>query len=78
MHFTKMKGPFLSIIHTTFAFTIEVLFLSHFVCILFYFGMSSNIVLFLKVKVINLLMFLSYFTLFLKLFKKKTNKYFKN
>ena len=32
----------------------------HFVCPIFYFGMSQNIVLFLKVKVINLLMFLLY------------------
>ena len=33
---------------------------SHFVCPLFHFGMSQNIVLFLKIKVINLLMFLLY------------------
>ena len=34
--------------------------LSHFVCPLFHFGMSQNIVLFLKIKVIKLLMFLLY------------------
>ena len=33
---------------------------SHFVCPLFHFGMSQNIVLFLKIKVIKLLMFLLY------------------
>ena len=33
---------------------------SHFVCLLFYFGKSQNIVLFLKIKVIDLLMFLLY------------------
>ena len=33
---------------------------SHFVCPLFYFGMSQNIVLFQKIKVISLLMFLLY------------------
>ena len=33
---------------------------SHFVCPLFHFEMSQNIVLFLKIKVINLLMFLLY------------------
>ena len=32
----------------------------HFVCPLFHFRMSQNIVLFLKIKVINLLMFLLY------------------
>ena len=37
-----------------------LLFLSHFVCPLFHFGMSQNIVLFLKIKVINLLIFLLY------------------
>ena len=40
--------------------------------------MFQNIVLFLKIKVINLLMFLLYPTLFSKLFEKKTNKYLKN
>ena len=34
--------------------------------------------MFLKIKVINLLMFLLYPTLFSKLFEKKTNKYLKN
>ena len=38
----------------------ELLPLSHFVCHLFHFGMSQNIVMFLKIKVINLLMFLLY------------------
>ena len=33
---------------------------SHFVCPLFYFEMSQNIILFLKIRVINLLMFLLY------------------
>ena len=33
---------------------------SHFFCPLFHFEMSQNIVLFLKIKVINLLMFLLY------------------
>ena len=33
---------------------------SHFVCPLLYFGMSQNIVLFLKIKVTNLLIFLLY------------------
>ena len=33
---------------------------SHFVCPLFHFGMFQNIVMFLKIKVINLLMFLLY------------------
>ena len=33
---------------------------SHFVCPLFHFGMSQNIILFLKIKVINLLIFLLY------------------
>ena len=33
---------------------------SHFVCPLFHFEMSQNIVMFLKIKVINLLMFLLY------------------
>ena len=33
---------------------------SYFICPLFYFEMSQNIVLFLKIKVINLLMFLLY------------------
>ena len=33
---------------------------SHFVCPLFHFEMSQNIVLFLKIKVINLLIFLLY------------------
>ena len=32
----------------------------YFVCLLFYFGMTQIIVLFLKIKVINLLMFLLY------------------
>ena len=34
--------------------------LSHFVCSLFHFRMSQNIVMFLKIKIINLLMFLLY------------------
>ena len=38
----------------------KILPLSHFVCPLFHFRMSQNTVLFLKVKVINLLMFLLY------------------
>ena len=38
----------------------KILSLSQFVCPLFYFGMSQNIVMFLKKKVINLLMFLLY------------------
>ena len=46
---------------------------SHFVGPLFHFGMSQNIVLFLKIKIISLLMFLLYPTLFSKLFEKKTN-----
>ena len=33
---------------------------SHFVCPLFHFEMSQNIVMFLKIRVINLLMFLLY------------------
>ena len=33
---------------------------SHFICPIFRFRMSQNIVLFLKIKVINLLMFLLY------------------
>ena len=37
-----------------------VLFLSHFICPLFYFEMFQDIVLFLKIKVIKLLMFLLY------------------
>ena len=55
-----------------------ILPLSWFVCPLFHFRMSQNIVLFLKIKVINLLMFLLYPTLFSKQFEKKTNKYLKN
>ena len=38
----------------------ELLLPSHFVYPLFHFEMSQNIVLFLKIKVINLLMFLLY------------------
>ena len=38
----------------------KLLPLSHFFCPLFYFKISQNIVLFLKIKVINLLMFLLY------------------
>ena len=38
----------------------KILISSHFVCLLFYFGKFQNIVLFLKIKVINLLMFLLY------------------
>ena len=38
----------------------DVLFLSHFVCSLFHFEMSQNIVLFLKIKIINLLIFILY------------------
>ena len=38
----------------------EVLPPSHFVCPLLHFEMSQNIILFLKIKVINLLMFLLY------------------
>ena len=38
---------------------------------------GPTIVLFLKIKVFSLLMFLLYPTLFSKLFEKKTNKYFK-
>ena len=33
---------------------------SHFVCPLFHFEMSQNLVMFLKIKVINLLIFLLY------------------
>ena len=39
-----------------------ILPLSHFVCSLFYFGISQNIVLFLKIKVINLLIVKLLFT----------------
>ena len=44
-----------------------ILPLSHFVCPLFYFGMYQNIVMFLKIRVINLLIFLlySYYLIFL-------------
>ena len=53
---------------------------SQFVYPLFHFEMSQNIVLFLKIKVINLLIFLLYpyfnFKTILKK-KKKTNKYLK-
>ena len=45
----------------------------------FYFRMLQNIVIFLKLKVINLLVFILYIsTLNSKLFEKKTNKYLKN
>ena len=37
-----------------------ILSLFHFICSLFYFEMSQNIIMFLKIKVINLLMFLLY------------------
>ena len=40
--------------------------------------MSQNIILFLKLEVINLLMFHCAPTLFPKPFEKKTNKYLKN
>ena len=40
--------------------TVYLLPPSHFVCPLFYFGIYQNIILFLKIKVINLLIFLLY------------------
>ena len=47
-----------------------ILSLSQFVCPLFHFGMFQNIVLFLKIKVINLLMFLLYLYFTFKNFLK--------
>ena len=56
-----------------------VIRLYQFVYPLFYFEIFLNIIIFLKLKVINLLIFLFFIsTLNLKLFKKKTNKYLKN
>ena len=49
--------------------------LSQFVCLLFYFEMFQNIILFLKIKIINLLMFLLYLYFIFKttVFEKKKN-----
>ena len=56
-----------------------VIRLYQFVYPLFYFEIFLNIIIFLKLKVINLLIFLFFIsTLKLKLFKKKTKKYLKN
>ena len=56
-----------------------VIRLYQFVYPLFYFEIFLNIIIFLKLKVINLLIFLFFIsTLNLKLFKKKTKKYLKN
>ena len=56
-------APFLDGLRHNFPTQKNLLPPSHFVCPLFLFGMSQNIVLFLKIKVINLLMFLLYLIL---------------
>ena len=57
----------------------KLLPLSQFVCPLFYFGMSQNIVKFLKIKVISLLMFLLYpYFIFKTIFLKKITNILKN
>ena len=56
-----------------------VIRLYQFVYPLFYFEIFLNIIIFLKLKVINLLVFILYIsTLNSKLFEKKINKYLKN
>ena len=56
LHYITLKCQFFLIVNL---FS-HILSPSHFVCLLFHFRMSQNIVMFLKIKVINLLMFLLY------------------
>ena len=56
----KYQGKAHILLNTSWHTHICILPPSYFVCPLFHFGMSQNIVLFLKIKIINLLIFLLY------------------
>ena len=72
---TKM-GFFLTIMYLFLCYSLRYsLFVLYSI---FYFGISQNIVLFLKIKVINLLMYLVYPYFIFKTIWKKTNKYLKD
>ena len=57
---TQYRDRDSSIDHVSIKLLIYILRPSYFVCPLFYFGMSQIIVMFLKIRIINLLMFLLY------------------